>query len=244
MTVLIGLIEMFLIGLGTPLTAVCVIPLYPAFVAYLGSVGGEDRVRSSPLALGLMVFAGVLAFMTAVGVVVSFVLVASIEGFVGIVSPVAFTLLLAIGLIMLADREFFARVPQIEPPQTRYPAITAFGYGFFFGAIIIPCNPGLIALAFSRNPVLFDTQLESFLGFLLFGVGIGVPLFGLAIASESFGRRLTTWIATHSTGVNRVTGVILVGVSLYYLLVVFQLVPLPEPVLEMLKRIPIPTGSL
>ena len=235
---------MFLIGLGTPLTAVCVIPLYPAFVAYLGSVEGNGRLRTSPLVLGLLVFVGVLAFMTAVGIIVVFVLVASIEGFVGTVSPVAFFVLLMIGLVLLTDSNVFARIPQVEPPQSTYPSVTAFGYGFFFGAIIIPCNPGLIALAFSRNPILFDTQVESFLGFLMFGVGIGVPLLVLAIASEPSGRRLTTWIAKHSTAVNRITGMILVVISLYYLLVVFQLVPLPEPVIEYGERLPIPTGGL
>ena len=37
----LGLAEMFWIGVVTPLTAVCVLPLYPAFISYLASTGGD-----------------------------------------------------------------------------------------------------------------------------------------------------------------------------------------------------------
>lgn len=56
--------EVFLIGVATPLTAVCVLPLYPAFISSLASAGvDESGSARSPLWLGLLVVSGVLVFV-------------------------------------------------------------------------------------------------------------------------------------------------------------------------------------
>jgi Cytochrome c biogenesis protein len=219
-----ALVRHFWLGVGTPLTAVCVIPLYPAFVAFLASADGQGR-RRSPVVLGLLVLAGVVAFMGAIGVVYSFVLGEAINDAVETFSPVAFWILAAVGLVMLVRPTLFSGLPTVEPPQSEYPALSAFSYGFFFGAIIIPCNPGLIATFFSTTPILYDTQLESMLGFLSFGVGLGTPLLGFAVVSESTGRKLTRLLAQHSTHVYRVTGIVVLGVAVYYIWFVLPTIP-------------------
>lgn len=221
------LLEVFAIGIGTPLSAACVIPLYPAFVAYLANSESTDgALGSRPIALGGFVVAGVVSFMGAVGFVFTRLLQTSLTRVIDAVSPVAFVLLGAIGLVLLADLDLFARVPTVDPPQFEYPSATAFSYGFFFGAIIIPCNPGLIALFFARAPVLFDSQLESMLGFLAFGLGIGAPLLAIAAISESSGQRIARLFGRYNTPINRATGLILLAVSGYYLLFVFDVVAL------------------
>jgi cytochrome c-type biogenesis protein len=219
-----ALVRHFGLGVGTPLSAVCVIPLYPAFIAFLASADGEGR-RHSPVVLGLLVVAGVVAFMAAVGVVYSFVLGEAINDAVETFSPVAFWILAGVGLVMLTRPTLFSGLPAVEPPQSEYPALSAFSYGFFFGAIIIPCNPGLIATFFSTTPILYDTQVGSMLGFLSFGLGLGTPLLGFALVSESTGRRLTRLLARHSEHVYRVTGVIVLGVAVYYIWFVLPTVP-------------------
>jgi cytochrome c-type biogenesis protein len=47
----------YLLGLATPLTAVCVLPLYPGFIAFLSNRRQEGDQRS-PLLLGLAAVAG------------------------------------------------------------------------------------------------------------------------------------------------------------------------------------------
>lgn len=219
-----GLATHFWLGVLTPLTAVCVIPLYPAFIAFLASADGEGR-RRSPLLLGALVVTGVVAFMTLVGVVYSLVLGQAVNDAVETVSPVAFWILAGVGIVMLTRPTLFASLPTVEPPQSEYPAASAFGYGFFFGAIIIPCNPGLIATFFSTTPVLYDTQLGSMLGFLAFGLGIGAPLLAFAVVSETAGRTVTRFLAQHSTHVYRATGIIVLAVAAYYIWFVFAAVP-------------------
>jgi cytochrome c-type biogenesis protein len=221
------LVQDFLLGVATPLSAACVIPLYPAFIAYLASTGDEDGGSHSPLLLGVLVVAGVIGFMALVGVVFTLVLEESIGRVVTDVSPIAFVLLAVVGAVLLVDPKGFSRLPSFEPPQTRYPSATAFAYGFFFGAIVIPCNPGTIALFFARSPVLYDTHIESMLGFLAFGLGIGAPLLAFATFSESFGRRVTSVLARYSNPINRAVGAVLLGVSVYYLATAPEVVSLP-----------------
>lgn len=221
-----GLIEHFTLGVATPLTAACVIPLYPAFIAYLGSAGSDGKERSIAV-LGVLVVAGVLTFMAMVGVLFTVVLQESVGRVVEDVSPLAFGLLAIVGAVLVVNPKGFSRLPSFEPPQSRYPGLSAFSYGFFFGAIIIPCNPATISLFFARTPVLYDTHVESMLGFLAFGLGIGAPLLAFAVVSEPFSRKVTTTLARYSSGINRVAGAILMIISAYYLIDVFEVVPVP-----------------
>ena len=229
MSALAGFIEVFLIGVGTPLTAACALPLYPGFLAYLAdqSARGESDTWTVPVwLLGVFVLAGAVSFMGTAGLLFSFVLEVSLTTVVAVGSPIAFVLVLAISIALMADAEVFSRIPAVEPPQSRYPSATAFGYGFLFGAIVLPCNPGFIALFFARVPILFESSWASFLGFLSFGLGLGAPLLALALVSEGLGRRATRWLARNRTAINRVAGAIMFVVSIYYLLVVFDVLSL------------------
>lgn len=219
-----GFAQHFVLGVLTPLTAVCVIPLYPAFIAFLASAGDGNRRRPAAL-LGLLVVLGVVSFMAGIGLLYSLVLGSAVNDAVRTFSPIAFWLLAVIGLVMFIDPGVFGRLPTTEPPQSQYPAVSAFSYGFFFGAIVIPCNPGLIAAFFTTTPVLYDTQLQNMLGFLSFGFGMGAPLLGFALVSDSLGQRLTRWLTAHTTLVYRTTGTILLGVSAYYLRFIIPPVP-------------------
>jgi cytochrome c-type biogenesis protein len=218
MSLLTEVTESFALGVLTPLTAACALPLYPGFVAYLASKG-EDGV--SPTLLGASVVAGVLTFMLGVGLVFSTLLQSSLTGVVQTVSPLAFVVLGVISIGLLLDVSLFERFPSIEPPGDRRPVVAAFAYGAFFGAIVIPCNPGFFAYYFARA-LLFDSPTASILNAGAFGFGIGAPLLGLAVVSEARGRQLTRAIARHRTPINRVSGGIMLGVALYYLLVVFD----------------------
>ena len=213
--------ELFLIGVATPLTAACVIPLYPAFLAFLANQGDGERSRSI-VTLGVLVTAGVLACMALIGLLFTTILESSLTRVVESVSPVAFAILIVVSIVLLLDLEVFSRIPTVDPPQSQYPSVSAFGYGFFFGAIVLPCNPAFVALFFARVPILFDSQLESFIGFLAFGLGIGAPLLAFSLVSQPFARRVTRTLATHSGPVNRVTGAVMLVISVYYLVIVFN----------------------
>jgi len=226
------LAEFFLLGLATPLTAACVVPLYPGFVAYLSSqsTAADDATATgttddgdghSPLVLGVLVTVGVLAFMLSLGLVFATLLQTSLDGVIGVVSPVAFGLLALLSLALIADLDVLSRASTVEPPQTSHPALTALLYGFFFGAIVVPCNPGVLAFALARQ-FLVTAPVEKLLVFFSFGLGIGTPLLCLAVVSEAAGRRLTRALARHRRAINAGTGLVMLVVAVYYLLWVFD----------------------
>jgi len=208
----------FALGLATPLSAVCVVPLYPGFLAFLSNQG---EIAPSVATLSAIVAAGVIAFMSGVGVVFTTLLQESLTGVVEAVSPVAFGLLAVLGLGLIADLHPWSRVPTVDPPQTRYPSASAFVYGGFFGAIVLPCNPGFISVFFARS-FLFSDPLTSVANFGAFGVGMAAPLLGFGIVSEPWRDRVLGSMTRHRRGVNVATGGVLLAVSAYYLIVVFE----------------------
>ena len=90
MTLLADLAESFVLGVLTPLSAVCVLPLYPGFLAYLSSrLSGEIANRKTILKIGLSVTIGVISFMFLIGLVFTTLLQVSLTQVIGIVSPIA-----------------------------------------------------------------------------------------------------------------------------------------------------------
>ena len=207
----------FALGLATPLTAVCVIPLYPGFLAYLAAQSEDVSVTR----LALLVGAGVLTFMTGIGLVFTTALETSLTRVIGIASPVAFTVLALLSLVLLADVPVSQYLPTAEPPQSSSPSLSALAYGAFFGAIVIPCNPGFVGLFFARS-LLFTSPVSSLANFGAFGSGIAAPLVVLGIVSEPWRDRVLTVITAHKSAVNRLTGAVMLAISLYYLLFVFE----------------------
>jgi Cytochrome c biogenesis protein len=208
----------FTLGLATPLSAVCVVPLYPAFLAFLSN---QDESAPSIATLGSLVALGVVAFMTAIGVLFTTLLETSLTSVVELVSPPAFLLLAVLGVVLVADLHPQARLPTVEPPQTRYPSLSAFAYGSFFGAIVLPCNPGFISVFFARA-FLFSDPVSSMANFGAFGVGMASPLLAFAFVSEAWRDRVLALLTDHRRAVNAATGLVLIAVSLYYLLFVFE----------------------
>lgn len=209
----------FTLGLATPLSAVCVIPLYPAFLAFLSN---QDEDAPSIAVLGGLVALGVIVFMAGIGVLFTTLLETSLTAVVELVSPPAFGLLAVLGVVLVADLHPQARLPAVEPPQTRFPSLSALAYGAFFGAIVLPCNPGFISVFFARA-FLFTDPVSSVANFGAFGVGMASPLLGFAVVSEPWRDRVLGVLTTHRRAINVITGSVLLAIALYYLLFVFEL---------------------
>ncbi|MFB6206924.1 MAG: cytochrome c biogenesis protein CcdA [Haloglomus sp.] len=212
------LVTSYTLGLATPLSAVCVVPLYPGFLAFLSN---QDEDAPSIAALGGLVALGVIVFMAAVGILFTTLLEVSLTAVVEAVSPPAFALLAVLGAVLLLDLHPQSRLPTVEPPSTRYPSLSAFAYGAFFGAIVLPCNPGFISVFFARA-FLFSDPLASLTNFGVFGVGMATPLLVLAVVSEGARNRVLGLLTANRRAVDAITGLVLLAISLYYLLFVFE----------------------
>lgn len=228
MDTIVNLLSTLLLGLLTPLTAVCVIPLYPGFISFLsGNLSVEESLRGRSIALGALVMSGVVVFMMVIGLVFTTIIGASLTRVIQIVSPIAFgaLALISIFLILNIDTSRLFRTTQV--PAAKNPFVNAFLYGLFFGAIVIPCNPGIIAAFFTKALATSTADfLLNMVHFILFAIGIGLPLLVIAVVSGSVSKSIVRFLVNHKGAINRGAGVIMLGVSIYYLVFVFHVLGL------------------
>ncbi len=213
----------FVLGLLTPLGAICVLPLYPGFLVYLTSqLSWKEPGRATIIFFGLIITAGVILFMVILGLIFTTVLQVSLTNVIGIVSPIAFGILLVISLLLIFNVDVGRLLPKAHAPMTRNPWLSAFIFGFFFGAIVVPCNPLFIAALFSRT-ISTAGFLENILRFLFFGIGIGFPLLVMAALSATATDTIINFLTRHRRIINLIAGLVMFGISLYYLIFVFRI---------------------
>lgn len=212
----------FVLGVLTPLSAVCVLPLYPGFLASLSKKLSGDRDNKKVLVLfGVVISLGVITFMFLLGLIFTTILEASLTRVIGIISPLAFGILSIISLFLIFDIEIGKYLPKVNRPLSKNPLASAYIYGFFFGAIVIPCNPLFIAALFTVTIASMNFLLN-ILTFLSFGIGISFPLLLFSIFSATKSKEIINFLADKSRGINLVAGSIMLIISIYYLVFVFK----------------------
>lgn len=212
----------FILGLLTPLTAVCVLPLYPAFLAYIANQFSAKENKKTYALFGSIITLGVIVFMLLLGLIFTTIFQVSLTKVIGIISPIAFSILGIISLLLIFNFDVSRFIPKPKTPTSKNPKLNAFLYGFFFGAIVIPCNPAFIAVFFARA-LIIDSFFSSMINFLLFGLGLGFPLLIFSLLSSKWSEKIIEFTTLHKTAINRIAGIIMLGISLYYLIFVFRI---------------------
>ena len=224
MTLIFDILSEFFLGLATSLTAVCVLPLYPAFLTFLVNKFQRKKPTKKEYALvGLSITFGIITFMLIIGILFTTLLQQSLTTIIGIISPIAFFILTIISLFLIFDfniAQFFPNT--INSPLTKNPLLSAFLYGLFFGAIVIPCNPLFIAAFFTRA-ILFSNFFYSIFNFLFFGLGLGFPLLLFSLISSEKSSVIINAISSKKRLINLIAGIIMLAISLYYLIFVFRI---------------------
>lgn len=191
-------------------TSPCILPLYPGFLAYLGSQSETGRQKYF---LGLFVLAGVLTMMLTLGGVIA-LLAIPVGSVLVYILPLADILIFLLGILLLLNYNPFKTLPQIQLPVLRHPYMNAYVYGLLYGPIALPCSGPMVvsifALSFTAGEVFSQLWV-----FLWFGLGLGIPLLILSFLSAALQRQLTSFLARHSRQVNLVAGILLVGVAIY-----------------------------
>ncbi len=220
-----NLIQALILGLLTPLTAVCVLPLYPAFLTYLSNqINSDSNDKNQVLKLGIIISLGVITFMLIIGLLFTSILELSLNKIIGIISPIAFIILAIMSIKLIFNIKInFLKLPHIVTPESKNPYISAFLYGFFFGAIVIPCNPLLIAALFAKS-VTITSFIQNILSFIFFGIGITIPLILLSILSDTKSKVFLNFIIDNNKIINRISGILMLLISIYYLFFVFKII--------------------
>jgi cytochrome c-type biogenesis protein len=213
----------FVAGIGATVTP-CVLPLYPAFLAYLTrntaplatTADGPVSARPARLPAGLvalLVWAGVVTGMLAIGGLIA-ALAVPMGDFNRFVLPAADLLLIGLGVLLLIGINPFARLPQPSPNALgrRGPMVGAFGYGLLFAPIAIPCSGPFLVGIFAFSLTIGDA-LGRLLFFGVFGIGFGLPLFLLGTVGQARGAQLARAVVRYERPLQLVLGLALVAVG-------------------------------
>lgn len=204
----------FFAGILSPLGAVCVLSIYPAFISFISNKFDSNLpFRSRMVILTWILVSGVLLSMFLVGLIFSLILKSSLTSIIQIISPVAFVILFIVGILLLFNVSLKLNL-RMKIRSFKSPFLTSFIFGLFFGVVVLPCNPAslvvLFALSVSTGEFIFNL-----FNFVLFGIGMSLPLILFAYVSND---KWFTFLVNNKRKVDIVAGIFLILISIYYLL--------------------------
>lgn len=209
----------FTIGLLATLNP-CVLPLYPGYLAYLAA-NGQSNVRH----LGLMVLAGVMTMMLALGALIAVLTGALAEWSAILLQPMGVAIMFLMGVLLLFNINPFARLSAVAPRAGGGQYAQAFLYGLLFAPMIMPCAGPLVVGIFSLSIGLAGF-VEQILYFLIFGLGFGLPLLVFSFLPREPGERTLRRFTRHSNLISRLSGLALIAFGLWNLRASWQLLSL------------------
>jgi thioredoxin:protein disulfide reductase len=209
----LGFLGIFALGVGLCLTP-CVYPMVPVTIGYFGMQSHENKSR-------LMLLAGVYV----VGIAVTYSILGMLAAAAGknnmfgsVLQKPYVPLGIAAVLVVLALSMF--GLYELRPPawlaaksQGRSGPIGALLMGLLFGIVAAPCvGPVTVSLLVLVTSV--GKPIFGFLTFFVLALGMGLPLFALAMFSGSIQRlpQAGMWMVS----VKKVFGMLLIGAALYY----------------------------
>ncbi|MEM7734190.1 MAG: cytochrome c biogenesis protein CcdA [Deinococcota bacterium] len=208
------MLEMFLLGNAAILSNVCILPLYPGLIAFLAGNASTVSKNRNSLWLGAIVLAGILTMMVAIGFLL-YALQRSFETILPALLPTIYILVLILGILMLVGINPFARFTSMSVPALKNPFATAYVYGLLLAPMTLPCTGPIIVTAFLLGAGSASQLATELLSFVMFGIGFGWPLVLLPLAAMPLQRRATGWLTKNYTLLTRISGILLVGISVF-----------------------------
>jgi cytochrome c-type biogenesis protein len=194
-------------------TSPCILPLYPGFLAYLSGRQEAILSRLGRYSLGFFVLAGVMTMMLVLGLFIALLSV-SVGAALSVIIPLADGIIILLGITLLMDYNPFKRLPQVQMPLLKNPYINAYVYGLLYGPIALPCSGPFLVGLFTYSLTAAEAFSKLFV-FWWFGVGFGVPLLVLSLLSGAVQRSIVRLFAAHSLWINRIGGILLIGIGIY-----------------------------
>jgi cytochrome c-type biogenesis protein len=205
-----GLWLSFSLGLASAASP-CLLPLYPSFLAYLTANARILEGRRGTGLLGLIILGGVLTTMLGVAIVLVAVSV-PIGLVLGYAIPLVDGLLIVLGVLLLAGRNPFERLPGTQVPIVRNPFGQAYLYGLMLGPLALPCA-GAFALSLIAYSVGLAETLPRIATFVAYGLGFGLPLVILSFLAGASRERIVRFIAGHHRAIEVFGGALLIAVG-------------------------------
>jgi cytochrome c-type biogenesis protein len=201
-----ALLLSFALGLASAASP-CLLPLYPGFLAYLAGNAESLRGRRGTGLLGLVVLAGVLTAMIAVGIALS-LLAVPLGSALGLLIPLIIVTLAVLGILLLVGANPFARLATVRIPVVKSPFAQAFVYGLLLGPLALPCAGAFLVAIFATSLGAADAATR-LLTFVAYGLGFGLPLVILSLLAGARAAEVARFVARHHRAIEIASGIIL-----------------------------------
>jgi len=202
----------------------CALPLVPGFIGYLSTQADKLGERAKSF-VGIAVILGVTTGMVlfALGAALFHT---SLTTLITAATPVVVAILITFGALLILNHNPFYRLPQLQIHRRGNPLFSAYAYGGLYGVIALPCS-SLVVLPFTIAVSLSSlSAIEAFLIFLIFGIGLGLPVIIVSIVSRAQGDWLVRQFAKRIRLMNMLAGAIMIGVALYDLVILYPFLQL------------------
>jgi cytochrome c-type biogenesis protein len=212
-------------GIGATITP-CVLPLYPAFLAYVSGqghataapagahpMGGAPASRPAPVVAAILVWLGVVVGMVAIGALLAWLSI-GLGSVLRFLVPLADLLLIGLGVLLLLGRNPFAWLPQLSPVSVgaRGSLAGPFLYGLLFAPIVLPCSGPFLIGIFLASLTIGDA-LRQLVFFAAFGVGFGLPLLALGLVEQVRANQLARILVGWERPLQLIMGAALVAIG-------------------------------
>lgn len=201
-------IQAFALGLAS-VASPCLLPLYPGFIAYLAGNSRAIAGRRAAGLLGLLVLAGVLTVMLAIGLLLAVVAV-PVGPVLAWLVPLVDLVLIALGVLLIAGRNPFERMPGASVPVIANPYGQAYVYGLMLGPLALPCAGAFVVALFAISIGVGDA-VPRIARFLVYGLGFGLPLVALSLIAGARGQALVRWVVARHRAIELGAGILLVA---------------------------------
>ncbi len=168
--------------------------------------------------LGASVAAGVISSMLLIGLALN-LLAVSIGRLLVFVTPIVAIIIALLGVMMMLDLNPFRRVGAPVRPSFTNPYAKAYSYGFLYGPISVPCIAPLLFSITASSLLLAETARVFF--FVVFGFGLALPLFIIAVITDAFAEKYVRIVTRHHRLLMIIGGLVLLAISAYTLLNVY-----------------------
>lgn len=181
----------------------CVFPLLPGYVAYYAD-RHDGRESTGPMRQGVVAAAGVLSVFAALTVGVYAVgsrLVASVAE----LEPAVGALLIALGLVTVADRAPSVRV-SLPRRRNTLPGVFAFGavYAVAAAGCTVPLLLAVVAQALAMAPLSGAAVVTAY------ALGVALPMLGTTLAAGYGADILTGGVGISTGAFTRIAGAVMV----------------------------------
>ncbi len=218
-----SLLQQFMLGNAAILTNVCMLPLYPALIAFLAGNVGEESAQRPKVWLGVLVLLGVLTLMVGLGGLL-YTVRSEFSAATPFLLPFIYLLVMLLGALMLFGFNPFARMARAQAPTLRNPYLSAYVYGLLLAPMTLPCTGPIIVSAFVLGAANVGDLLTELLHVVFFSLGFGWPLVVLPLLAAPIQRRFTRWLAQNHRLIGRLAGALLIAIGIFG----FVTVVLPE----------------